>query len=62
MTYVPTDWKLVPIKPTHTMETAIGKSRNLSASEIWEDAITTASYNTLQWLVRVCTSKQTKLQ
>ena len=42
MTYVPTDWKLMPIKPTHTMETAIGKSRNLSASEIWEDAITAA--------------------
>lgn len=35
-------WKLVPVKPTHQMETAIGKSRNLSASEIWEDAITAA--------------------
>jgi len=48
MTNIPTDWKFVPVKPTHQMETAIGKSRNLSASEIWEDAITAAPVQVLQ--------------
>lgn len=42
-------WKLVPVKPTHKMETAIGKSRNLSASEIWEDAITAAPEPSLDY-------------
>ena len=39
----PVAWKLVPIKPTREIENAIGYARNLSASEIWEDALNAVS-------------------
>jgi hypothetical protein len=32
-------WKLVPVVATREIEDAIGKARNLKASEIWEDAL-----------------------
>lgn len=35
-------WKLVPVLATREIEDAIGRARNLSASEIWEDALAAA--------------------
>jgi hypothetical protein len=35
-------WKLVPVEPTHEIEKAIARARNLKASEIWEDALAAA--------------------
>jgi hypothetical protein len=32
-------WKFVPVVATREIEDAIGKARNLKASEIWEDAL-----------------------
>lgn len=33
---------MVPVEATREIEDAIGRSRNLSASEIWEDALAAA--------------------
>ena len=36
------EYRLVPTKATREIENAIGRARNLSASEIWEDALSAA--------------------
>lgn len=36
-------YKVVPIYPSRNIEDAIGRARNLSASEIWEDALAAVS-------------------
>jgi hypothetical protein len=35
----PVGYRFVPVTPTREIEDAIGRARNLSASEIWEDAL-----------------------